>query len=104
MFLHNPNTWPKTYSLKGRMTNVIDADPTVSTDLWIYFAVSVPITAFIVGSWMWYDRRREAQYARSDADLERDIDRMEKDIMFHLRKRTMSKANTWNTISPPPRP
>ncbi len=36
-----------------------------------------------------------------DADLEKNIDKMEKDIMFHLRKRTMSKANTWNTITSP---
>lgn len=73
----------------------------VSAQLWIYFAVTVPVTAFILLVWTWYDRRREAQYARDDADLENNIDKMEKDIMFHLRKRTMSKANTWNTTSTP---
>ncbi|KAG5981593.1 hypothetical protein E4U55_002770 [Claviceps digitariae] len=69
----------------------------VSMSLWIYFAVTIPITALIVAIWMWYDRRREAQYARDDEDLEQSIDKMEKDIMYHLRKRTMSKAHTWNS-------
>lgn len=66
--------------------------------------MTVPITALIVGSWLWYDRRKEAGYARSDEDLEKDIERMEKDIMFHLRKRTMSKANTWSSSTPSPKP
>ena len=76
----------------------------VNSDVWIYFAVTVPITAGIVAIWMWFDRRRESQYAKDDADLEKDIDRMEKDIMFHLRKRTMSKTHTWNSVTSPPRP
>ncbi|KAK2592486.1 hypothetical protein QQS21_009831 [Conoideocrella luteorostrata] len=76
----------------------------VSVSLWIYFAVTIPITASIVAIWLWFDRRREAQYAKDDEDLEQNIDKMEKDIMFHLRKRTMSKAHTWNSLSSPPRP
>lgn len=72
-------------------------------DLWIYFAVTVPITVAIVVSWMWFDRRRQAQHRRDDADLESSIDKMEKDIMFHLRKKTMSKAHTWNTVTAPPK-
>ncbi|KAG6035159.1 hypothetical protein E4U41_006237 [Claviceps citrina] len=73
----------------------------VSVSLWIYFAVTIPITASIVAIWMWFDRRREAQYARDDEDLEQNIDRMERDIMFHLRNRTMSKAHTWNSVGSP---
>ncbi|CAM1505370.1 Fc.00g110070.m01.CDS01 [Cosmosporella sp. VM-42] len=78
-----------------------DADPVVSTNLWIYFAVTVPITALIVASWTLIDRRRVDKHKKEDADLEKNIEKMEKEIMFALRKRTMSKANTWNTISPP---
>ena len=63
--------------------------------------MTVPITVLILVSWMVFDRRREATFAKADEDLEKNIDRMEKDIMFHLRKRTMSKVHTWNsTISP----
>jgi thiosulfate reductase cytochrome b subunit len=81
-----------------------DANPVISSKLWVYFVIMVPLTVIILLLWTWYDRRKEEKYARDDADLEKDIDKMEKDIMFHLRKRTMSKANTWNTISPPPKP
>ncbi|GAO16925.1 hypothetical protein UVI_02046360 [Ustilaginoidea virens] len=84
--------------------NFQEAAHPVSTGLWIYFAVTVPVTAAIVAIWMWFDRRREAQYAKDDEDLEQNIDKMEKEIMFHLRKRTMSKAHTWNSLSSPPRP
>ncbi|KAJ4198135.1 hypothetical protein NW755_000823 [Fusarium falciforme] len=81
-----------------------DADPVVSIQLWVYFAITVPVTALIVGCWMYLDRRRREQHKKDDADLEKNIDKMEKEIMFALRKRTMSKANTWNTANPPPKP
>ncbi|KAH8716074.1 hypothetical protein HC256_004857 [Beauveria bassiana] len=77
--------------------------PVISDKLWVYFLLTIPITAAIVGIWIWYDKRKEAQYAQDDEDLEKDITKMELDIMMNLRKRTMSKNHTWNTISPPPR-
>ncbi|KAF4981629.1 hypothetical protein FZEAL_2598 [Fusarium zealandicum] len=80
------------------------ANPVVSVQLWIYFALTIPVTALIVGCWLFIDRRRRKQHKRDDKDLEENIVKMEKEIMFALRKRTMSKANTWNTISPPPKP
>ncbi|PFH60875.1 hypothetical protein XA68_10188 [Ophiocordyceps unilateralis] len=99
---------PGTYLASVFSTSFFDFKPTassrVASDLWIYFIVTIPLTAAIVGSWWWWDRRREAQFARDDEDLEKNIDKMERDIMFHLRKRTMSKAHTWNSISTPPRP
>ncbi|KAF5244353.1 hypothetical protein FAUST_2364 [Fusarium austroamericanum] len=81
-----------------------DADPVISAELWVYFAITIPVTALIVFSWMFIDKRRQEQHKKDDADLEKNIDKMEKEIMFALRKRTMSKANTWNTVSPPPKP
>ena len=75
----------------------------VSVELWIYFAVTVPITAIIVVTWVLVDRKREEQHKRDDADLERNIDKMERDIMRHLRKRTMSKANTWKSTTAMPK-
>ncbi|EGX97118.1 hypothetical protein CCM_01777 [Cordyceps militaris CM01] len=80
-----------------------NAEPVISDKLWVYFLLTIPITGAIVGIWIWYDRRKEAQYARDDEDLEKDINKMEHDIMMNLRRRTMSKNHTWNTISPPPR-
>ncbi|KAH6610705.1 magnesium transport [Trichoderma cornu-damae] len=80
-----------------------DADPVISNWLWVYFIITIPLTAFIVGFWIWYDRRKEARYAVDDKELENSIEQMEVNILKSLRRRTMSKANTWNsTISPVP--
>lgn len=86
------------YSCLLVLTLSSGASPVVSFQLWIYFAVTVPITALIVGAWLMIDKHRMKQAKRDDADLERNIEKMEKEIMFHLRKRTMSKTNTWNSI------
>ncbi|KAH7328508.1 hypothetical protein B0I35DRAFT_403864 [Stachybotrys elegans] len=78
-------------------------DPTVSSQLWIYFAVTVPVTVVILLLWKWYDRRREAKYRKEDDDLEINIEKMEENIMKHLRKRTMSKTHTWKSATLPQR-
>ncbi|KAJ3942496.1 uncharacterized protein N0V96_007997 [Colletotrichum fioriniae] len=81
-----------------------DADPVISKELWVYFAITVPLTILIVGGWIVFDRRRESQFRVEDADLERNIEHMEADIMAMMRKRTMSKANTWTSVTSPIRP
>lgn len=67
----------------------------VSPLLWVYFAITVPVTLAIVVCWRWWDRRREAKYAQEDADIEVGIEKMEAQIMATMRKKTMSKARTW---------
>ncbi|KAK5627816.1 hypothetical protein RRF57_003531 [Xylaria bambusicola] len=69
----------------------------VSQELWIYFAVTIPLTLAIVGMWWFLDRRREAIYAREDARIEEDIQQMETEILAIMRKKTMSKAATWGS-------
>lgn len=69
----------------------------VSPLLWIYFAISVPMTIAIVICWKLWDRRREARYELEDADIEAGIERMEAQIMATMRKKTLSKARTWGT-------
>ncbi|KAF6815673.1 hypothetical protein CPLU01_02682 [Colletotrichum plurivorum] len=80
------------------------ADPVISKSLWVYFAITVPLTIIIVVGWIWFDRRREGQFAIEDADLEENIVNMEAEIMAMMRKRTMSKANTWTSVTSPIRP
>ncbi|KAK1598711.1 uncharacterized protein LY79DRAFT_252917 [Colletotrichum navitas] len=81
-----------------------DADPVISKDLWVYFAITIPLTIAIVVGWILFDRRREGKFASEDADLEKNIEHMEADIMAMMRKRTMSKANTWTSVTSPIRP
>lgn len=77
--------------------NFQDENATVSEKFWIYWAVTVPITAIIVAVWYIWEKKREARYAREDLDLEKGSEAMEKVIMATMRKRTMSKASTWDT-------
>ncbi|KAI0593954.1 hypothetical protein F4775DRAFT_575960 [Biscogniauxia sp. FL1348] len=69
----------------------------VSSDLWIYFAVTVPLTLVIVLSWWALDHHREKQYAAEDQDIEKGIEKMETDILAIMRKKTMNKTSTWNS-------
>lgn len=89
--------------LTWRLKKKTAADPVISDKLWVYFLLTIPITAAIVGIWIWYDKHKEAQYARDDEDLEKDIIKMEHDVMLNIRKKTISTRHTWNSISPPPR-
>jgi hypothetical protein len=70
--------------------------PVLSPKFWVYWVITVPLTIGIVAFWYVYEKRREAIYDKEDADLEKGSDDMEKDIMATMRKRTMSKASTWN--------
>ncbi|KAK6863965.1 hypothetical protein PG995_000493 [Apiospora arundinis] len=87
-----PGMEPDDYSGKGA---------NVSEYLWLYFVVTIPLTLAIVGAWWYLDRRRQKMYAAEDVDIEEGIGRMETEIMAVMRKKTMSKATTWNSGSTP---
>ena len=70
----------------------------ISNWFWIYWVVTLPTTAIIVALWYAWERRREARYDREDTDLEKGSEDMERNIMATMRKRTMSKASTWDTM------
>jgi hypothetical protein len=70
--------------------------PIVAPTLWIYFAITIPLTLVIVLVWWVWEKNREKVYAKDDDDLEKGIDRMEAQIMSNMRKRTMSKVRTWD--------
>jgi hypothetical protein len=76
--------------------NFQNAGPVISPNFWIYWVIAVPLTAGIVGFWHMYEKRREARFDKEDADLEKGSEDMERHIMATMRKRTMSKASTWN--------
>ncbi|KAJ8065243.1 hypothetical protein OCU04_005945 [Sclerotinia nivalis] len=78
-----------------------DGTPAVSESFWLYWAVTIPCTMIIVGWWYIWEKKRERRYNLEDIDLERGSDDMEKEIMATMRKRTMSKASTWDKQNPP---
>ena len=83
--------------------NFQSSDRVISPTLWIYFVITVPTTLLIVAAWMMVDRRRERMHNREDEDLEKNIERMGADFMAAMRKNTLGKVNTFNSVIPPPR-
>lgn len=77
--------------------NFQDGNSVVSPQFWIYWAVTIPVTVVITAIWYVWEKRREAKYDREDMDLEKGSEAMEKNIMAAMRRRTMSKASTWDT-------
>ena len=67
----------------------------VSPQLWIYFAITGPLTVLLVVLWRWWNRRQMARYEREDSDVDGEIEKMEMQIMAAMRKRTVSKARVW---------
>lgn len=76
--------------------NFQNSGPVVSNQFWIYWAVTVPTTVFIVACWYFWEKNRERKYDAEDKDLEKGSEDMERGIMATMRKRTMSKASTWD--------
>ncbi|KAI1435791.1 hypothetical protein GGR50DRAFT_654880 [Xylaria sp. CBS 124048] len=69
----------------------------VSQQLWIYFAITIPLTIVIVGAWWILDQMREKRYDAEDKGIEEGIQRMETEILAVMRQKTMNKASTWGT-------
>ncbi|KAH7161020.1 hypothetical protein EDB81DRAFT_783733 [Dactylonectria macrodidyma] len=67
----------------------------VSPRFWLFWVVTIPFTLAIVGLFLLWEKRRMRLYQREDENLERALERMERDIMAAMRKRTMSKVSTW---------
>ncbi|KAI0902426.1 hypothetical protein F4806DRAFT_446988 [Annulohypoxylon nitens] len=84
----------------GSSANSSGDGATVSKKLWVYFAVTIPLTVIILLFWYYLDRRREKRYAEEDVEIEKGIDSMEKDILAIMRNKTFRKATTWNSGAP----
>ncbi|KAK0644675.1 hypothetical protein B0T16DRAFT_495437 [Cercophora newfieldiana] len=62
----------------------------VSSRVWIYFAICIPLTAVIVGTWWTVDRRRLKQASAEVSDQE--MSRLEGRIMKAIRRRTGARV------------
>ncbi|KAI2630695.1 hypothetical protein GGR54DRAFT_164389 [Hypoxylon sp. NC1633] len=81
----------------GDSSNSSGDSAQVSSMLWIYFVVTVPLTLVILLFWYIIDRRREKRYSEEDVEIEKGIDTMEKDILAVMRRKTITKATTWTS-------
>ncbi|TQV95836.1 Mg2+ transporter protein, CorA-like/Zinc transport protein ZntB [Cordyceps javanica] len=64
----------------------------VSSNVWIYFVIMVPITAALVASWIWFERHRQSQYAKDDADFDSNIIKMESSIVKVIQRKTAVRS------------
>ncbi|KAL2114143.1 hypothetical protein VUR80DRAFT_449 [Thermomyces stellatus] len=74
-----------------------DAERVISPDLWVYFAMTIPLTGVIVGSWFYFNQRRKRRVRRDQLAVEDDIDVMEREIMATIRRKTLRTESTWNS-------
>lgn len=67
----------------------------VSPRFGLLWVVTIPFTLTIVGLYFLWEKGRLRLYVREDADLERNLERIEGEIISAIRIRTLSKVNTW---------
>jgi len=75
-----------------------DPGSIVSPRFWIYWAVTIPATAIIVGAWYQWEKRRARRYKQEEADVEKDVEtgwnEMEKKLMEEMRERAKVRQQT----------
>ncbi|KAL7957855.1 hypothetical protein V8C34DRAFT_284570 [Trichoderma compactum] len=76
--------------------NGTDTAAVVSPKFWLYWVLTIPLTLVVVGLYLLWERRRLRTYKLEDAQLEQDIEAMGQHILNTIRKRTISKKNTWD--------
>ena len=75
-----------------------DPSKIVSSWLWLYFALTVPLTCLIVGAWLLFDRRRLRRLREDQLAVEGDVEVMEREIMATIRRKTLRTESTWNSV------
>jgi hypothetical protein len=74
---------------------VVDMHGSVSTSLWIYFVIMVPLTVLIVGTWWMFDQRSVANFEEDAKEAEAHMVKLEARIMEGIRRKTGAKVVTW---------
>lgn len=73
--------------------------PAVTSTLWIYFAITVPLTMLVLGVWFWWDKRREKKFTDEEKAIEKAKPNLENDFVTSLvEKRTgFNSLNSMDT-------
>jgi hypothetical protein len=65
--------------------NAPDMASTVSPRFWLYWAVTIPVTGFFVTVWYIWERKQTIKYLKEDAELDNEVDKMDKNILLGLK-------------------
>ncbi|KAL5629046.1 hypothetical protein BROUX41_002437 [Berkeleyomyces rouxiae] len=68
--------------------------PKVSKDVWMYFALTIPITIFVVTAWFVLEARRKKEHKIQEEQVNDEWDRMEHTIMEQMRIKTIKHQQT----------
>ncbi|KKA28105.1 hypothetical protein TD95_002324 [Thielaviopsis punctulata] len=74
-----------------------DSAPAMSSKIWVYFAITIPLTIVVLLLWLAYEAWRKKQYAEQDKAVDEDWVRLEQKIMSDLRHKTMKTTTTLPT-------
>jgi hypothetical protein len=66
----------------------------VAPELWIYFAIAVPLTIVAVGTLLMWDRKRNKKSKRLTAALEEGLEDMEQDIVLQMKRQNFGGKGT----------
>ncbi|ERS97220.1 hypothetical protein HMPREF1624_06551 [Sporothrix schenckii ATCC 58251] len=79
-----------------------DDSPSVAPTLWIYFAITIPLTLVVLAALFWWDRTREKKFAAEEAEVSTTLPDLERRVVTSLReKRTgLNSMDTkrWDSI------
>lgn len=79
-----------------------DNSPIVAPTLWIYFAITIPLTIAVLAALFWWDRTREKKFAEEEAEVSTTLPDLERRVVTSLReKRTgLNSMDTkrWDSI------
>lgn len=79
-----------------------DDSPTVAPTLWIYFAITIPLTILVLLALFWWDRTREKKFADEEREVSTTLPDLERRVVTSLReKRTgLNSMDTkrWDSI------
>lgn len=74
-----------------------DGTRVVSTYFWIFWALTIPITALIFMIFWGYTKWTQMQHAKEDKEIEGTVDELETRIQKEMRVRTIERMDTFST-------
>lgn len=66
----------------------------VSKRLWVYFVAMVPLTALVVGTWWFYDKRSNKNEEEDPEETDKRMRELDNRVLERMRRRTGVRVRT----------
>ncbi|KAL1899732.1 hypothetical protein Cpir12675_001231 [Ceratocystis pirilliformis] len=74
--------------------------PKVSKDVWVYFAITIPVTIFVVAIWHFFEACRKRDHEEQEQRVNEEWDKMEHAVMEKIRSKTIKHQQTTMSSTP----